>query len=313
MRALLIPLLLVSLAPSAAEAGARKTSIRASRSLPEMEATAVWNAPQVEKGPDSLSVPLADGAILYSESILFKQLAGTLDAPIALDGATPLLVPAGTLFSAWLVNGQRQACSSQAQDAARPGKPAYQLCLVSRGGRQMDGAILRRLGERIETATPLPLKAAVTLKGEKGVTSASGRPWPLANLFTYRQSGGVGIITEYGDLLLAPQIRYERRIMVRKATADAVTLRCEMGSSDDLSRPLADQSLSTYKREEATLPWGGGAVMAQLCGGRVDIVRNGTMLDATVRAPFAPWWSFDAARGQFSIDGEAFAYGAQTR
>ncbi|WP_336964355.1 hypothetical protein [Sphingobium aquiterrae] len=277
-----------------------------------MEATAIWMAPRVEASPSLATVGAAAGAVLYSETATFKQLAGTIDAPLSIDGPRPAIVPAGTMFSAWLVNDQRQACTSMAQDPARPGKPAYQLCLSSRGGQQMDAAILRKLGEKIDGATTSMLKGPLILKGEKGVSTASGTAWPGANIFTYRQSGGVGIITEYSELLLSPEITYERRLVVRKLTASAMTLRCDAGSSDDLSKPVSAQSPSHYKREETDVALTSGPVSVRLCGGQFDIARNGTMFSVTTRAPFASWWTFDAGRGQFLIDGEAFAYGAQT-
>ncbi|HEX7782610.1 MAG TPA: hypothetical protein VF509_07365 [Sphingobium sp.] len=303
----------MAISPSAADAGRQKTSIRISKSLPDMEATAIWMAPRVETSAATTTVTAAEGAVLYSETITFKQLAGTIAAPLAIDGARPATVPAGTLFSAWLVDGQRQACTSLAQDPSRPGKPAYQLCLSSRTGQQMDTATLRKLNEPMAAATISTLKGPLTLKGEKGVSSASGVAWPRANIFTYRQSGGVGVIAEYGDILLSPEIAYDRRLIVRKVTPSALTLRCEASGGEDLSKPVSAQSPSHYKREETELALASGAATMRLCGGQFDITRTGAMISATMRAPFATWWSFDAARGQFAIDGEAFAYGAQAR
>ncbi|NWK94775.1 hypothetical protein DM806_03665 [Sphingobium lactosutens] len=313
MKKLLLSVCLLALSPSIAEAGKQKTSIRISKSVPEMEATAIWLAPRVETSSASATVAAADDALLYSESVTFKQLAGTIAAPLLVPGVPPVTAPAGTIFSAWLVGDQRLACASAGQDSARPDKAAYQLCLMSSGGRQMDRASIRKLGEGMDRAIVAPLPEAVTLKGEAGASSTSGRSWPAAHVFTYRQDGGVGIITEYGDLLLSPEIQFERRLILRKSTPSATTLRCEESRRDDLSRTLAGQSPSSYKVAEANVDLASGPASVSLCGGQFDIARNGDRLTMNMRAPFARWWTFDAVRGQFLIDGEAFAYGAQAR
>jgi len=314
MKTHILLLCTVALASAGAvKAGRQATNIRVSSSVPPMEATAIWMAPRIETSPASTTVAAADGALLYSEAVTFKQLAGSIGAPLTVAGARPATVPAEMLFSAWLVDGRTYACTSSAQDPARPGKAAYQLCLTARDGRPMAAAVARKLGETLDKADTMVLANPIILQREKAASTASGTPWPAANLFTYRQDGGVGIITSYGDALLSPEISYERRLVVRKATASSLTLRCEAGDRDDLSKPIAAQSPSFSKREEAEIAIGASPVAVTLCGGQFEIARNGVSLAVTVRAPFATWWSFDAPRGQFMIDGQAFAYGAPSR
>lgn len=298
--------------PMTGQGGALRTQIRLSHSIPEMEASAAWAKPDFAITPASGAQPASPGSVLYGETVSLRQLAATLRTQLLLAGPTPVQVPAGTLFSVWWVGGDRQACTSAATEATHLDKPAYQLCLVSRHGAAMDTAIIRKLGDRLAEATTTPLAEPVTLSLIKSQPADQGFAWPRAHVFSYRQDGGVGIIRDYGRTLLAPELAYDRRIVVRKLEGSTLTLRCESAMRENLSEPLAAQTPSFFKVQEASIDLNGGTGEADLCGSRLAIRRTGDgQLTASAQAPFAPWWSIDEHTHRFQLGEEPFVYGAQ--
>lgn len=296
------------------------TDIRISRSVPDMVAEVVWDAPSINNG-SSLAPSASPKAILWESSATFTQKAAKAAEAFDVSGSLPAHVPAGALFTGWrLADGFRAFCTQAAEALEVPNKPAISVCLTYTtqpdGSYAYTGVKVRKNGKRLADSTEGALTVQAKLeRGFAETDNVKAVPWrgPV-NFFSYLQSGGAGIVhqpTSAGTGMAVNQFTLGNRAVLGAIQGNVVTLEYRSFKLDDFTNSISKQKDSGYKEATVTTDLSNGPQTVSLGGGTFVVSKTTDGIAVEAKVPIPQNWSIDPVTGRLLIGGEPYVVGAQ--